>query len=148
MPCSNAGKTRKPFKFAEVPQITGPISASSRPKFTILSEHVKDILLLNKIFPIVDMCLSCEDIARQSCAMVPIWRFFGDFLRPVFSASPVQHVSDLHLKFALRPHHVWKKSSCGFFFFLSFFFFSSPNLSRRRLDVCHTSTHDVALVRI
>jgi len=30
--------------------------------------------------------------------------------------------------------------------FLSFF--SSPNLSRRRLDVCHTSTHDVALVRI
>jgi len=30
----------------------------------------------------------------------------------------------------------------------SFFFFSSPNLSRRRLDVCHTSTHGVALVRI
>jgi len=30
----------------------------------------------------------------------------------------------------------------------SFFFFSSPNLSRRRLDVCHTSTHGyVALVR-
>ena len=32
---------------------------------------------------------------------------------------------------------------CGFFFF-----FSSPNLSRRRLDVCHTFTHGVALVRI
>ena len=33
-------------------------------------------------------------------------------------------------------------------FVLSFFlsFFSSPNLSRRRLDVCHTSTHGVALV--
>jgi len=30
----------------------------------------------------------------------------------------------------------------------SSFFFSSPSLSRRRLDVCHTSTHDVALVRI
>ena len=29
-------------------------------------------------------------------------------------------------------------SSCRLFFFLlSFFFFSSPNLSRRRLDVCH-----------
>ena len=27
-------------------------------------------------------------------------------------------------------------------------FFSSPNLSRRRLDVYHTSTHGVALVRI
>jgi len=35
-------------------------------------------------------------------------------------------------------------------FVLSFFFFflSSPNLSRRRLDVCHASTHGVALVRI
>jgi len=34
------------------------------------------------------------------------------------------------------------------FLFLSSFFFSSPNLSRCRLDVCHTSTHDVALVQI
>jgi len=29
-----------------------------------------------------------------------------------------------------------------------FYLFSSPNLSRRRLDVYHTSTHGVALVRI
>ena len=38
--------------------------------------------------------------------------------------------------------------SCSFFFF--FFFFSSPDLSRRRLDVYHTIClpHDVALVRI
>jgi len=34
--------------------------------------------------------------------------------------------------------------SSSFFFFL----FSSPNLSRRRVDVYHTSTHGVALVRI
>jgi len=27
-------------------------------------------------------------------------------LRPVFSASRVQHISDIHSKFALRPHHV------------------------------------------
>jgi len=33
---------------------------------------------------------------------------FGDFLGPAFSASRVQHISDLHSKFALRPHHVWK----------------------------------------
>jgi len=33
-------------------------------------------------------------------------------------------------------------------FFLLSFFLSSPNLSGRRLDVYHTSTHDVALVRI
>ena len=66
------------------------------------------MLLLNKFFPIVDTCLSCEDIARQNCAMVPRWRFLATFLSPVFSASRVQQASDLHLKFALRPHHVWK----------------------------------------
>ena len=69
---------------------------------------MEEILLLNRFFPIVDTCLSCEDIAQQSCAMVPKWRFFGAFVRPVFSASRMQQVSDLHLKFALRPHHVWK----------------------------------------
>ena len=37
-------------------------------------------------------------------------------------------------------------SSCSFFLLSSFF--SSPNLSGRRLDVYHTSTHSVALVRI
>ena len=46
--------------------------------------------------------------------MVPQMAIFGDFLRPVFSASRVQHVSDLHLKFALRPAtpcvEVWQTS--------------------------------------
>jgi len=40
--------------------------------------------------------------------MVPRWRLFGDTFASCVSASRVQHVSDLHLKFALRPHHVWK----------------------------------------
>ena len=105
MPCSNAAKMRNPLKFAGVPQTTGLISAASRPKFTILWGHVDDILLFNKFFPLVDTCLSCEDIAQQSCVMVPRWRYLATFLRPVFSASRVQQVSDLHLKFALRPHH-------------------------------------------
>jgi len=52
--------------------------------------------------------LSCEDIARQSWAMVSRWRFLATFLCPVFSASRVQHISDLHSKFALRPHQVSK----------------------------------------
>jgi len=58
-------KTRKPLKFAGVPQTGKPISAASGPKFTILWGRMEDILLLNKFFPIVDTCLSCEDIARQ-----------------------------------------------------------------------------------
>jgi len=52
--------------------------------------------------------LYAKDIARQSCAMVPRWRFFASFLRPVFPASRVQRISDLRSKFALGPHHVWK----------------------------------------
>ena len=35
-------------------------------------------------------------LEEQSCAMVPRRRFFGDFLRPVFPAIRVQHVSELH----------------------------------------------------
>ena len=50
------------------------------------------------IFPIVDTCLICEDIARQSCAMVPRWRSFAS---RIFS-DRVQHISDMHSKFALR----------------------------------------------
>jgi len=106
--CSNAAKTRNPLKSVGVPQTNETISAASGPKFTILWAHVEEILLLSKFFPIVDTCLSCEDIARQSCGMLPRWRLFGDFLRAVFSASRAQHVSDLHSKFTLRPHHVCK----------------------------------------
>ena len=45
------------------------------------------------------------------------------------------------------------RSRCGHYifalWFLSFYlFYSLPNLSRRRLDVYHTSTRGVALVRI
>ena len=34
---------------------------------------------------------------------------FGDFLGPVFPASRVQHISDLHSKFALGPRHVRRR---------------------------------------
>jgi len=66
------------------------------------------VLLLNKVFSdcryvpylqrysLTKLCDSCR------------WRIFGDFLPLVFSASRVQHVSDVYPKLALRPHHVWK----------------------------------------
>ena len=47
---SNSAKMRNPLKLAGVPQTTGPISAASGPKFTILWGHVEEILLLNKFF--------------------------------------------------------------------------------------------------
>ena len=54
-------------------------------------------------------------------------------------------------------HHLWLPYVIGqtiyifmlwFVLLLSSSFFSSPNLSRRRMDVCHTSTYGVASVRI
>ena len=99
VPCSNAAKTRNPLKLAGVPQTRQQISAISGPKFSILCGDVDEILLFHKFFLIVNRCLSC--------AMVRRWRIFGDFLGPAFPASHVQHVSDLHPKFALGPHHVW-----------------------------------------
>jgi len=85
---SNAAKTRNPMKLAGVSQTTGSISAASKPKFTILWKHLDEILLLNKFFPIVDTCLSCEDIARQSWTMVRKWRLFCDFFASCISSEP------------------------------------------------------------
>jgi len=48
--CSNGAKTRNPLKFAGVPQTRQQISAVSRPKFTILREHVEKVLLFNIFF--------------------------------------------------------------------------------------------------
>jgi len=50
MPCSNAAKTQNPLKFVGLPQTPEPSSAVSRPKFTILTGHVEEVLLLNKFF--------------------------------------------------------------------------------------------------
>ena len=73
VPCSNAAKTRNPLKFAGVPQTSEPVLAVSSP-------HYEDVwrryCFLTTFFLIVGIRLSCDDTARQSCAMVPRWRFF------------------------------------------------------------------------
>jgi len=62
--------------------------------------------------------------------------------------STTREHADLWSPYVIRQTiYIFIQSFVHSFFFFSIFF-SSPNLSRRRLDVCHTSTHDVALVRI
>ena len=111
MPCSNAAKTRNQLKFAGCPKAPKLVKRS-QPSVGRSSPYREDMwrryCCLTSFFPIVDTWLRSEDIARQICGMVLRWRFLATFLRPVFSASRMQHVSDLHPKFALRPHHVWK----------------------------------------
>ena len=104
VPCSNAAKTRNPSKFAGVPQTPEPIPAVSGPKFTILRRHVEEVLLFNKFFRLSVHAL----VAKIQPEKFVRWCRDGDFLRTVFSASRMQYISDLHSKFALRPHHVWK----------------------------------------
>jgi len=108
VPCSNAVKTRKPLKFAGVLQTSEPISSVSEPKFTILSGHVEKVLLFNEFF---SDCRYMPYLRRYSLTnlcdgaqMVNFWRFLG----PAFPGSCVQHISHLHSKFALGPHHVSK----------------------------------------
>ena len=60
------------------------------------------------------LCSTPQSLANShywSADKVVRWCADGDFcviLGPVFPASRVQHISDLHSKFALRPHYVWK----------------------------------------
>ena len=104
VPCSNLPRREARWNLQGCPKV----SNSSQPLVGRSSHYYQDMwrryCCLTGFFPIVDTCLSFEDLARQSCAMVPKWRF----LHPVFPASRVQHISDLHSKFALGPHHVCK----------------------------------------
>jgi len=56
---------------------------------------------LTSFFPIVDTRLNYEEPDK-----VVRWCPDGSFCVLYFSASRVQQVSDLHLKFA--PHHAWE----------------------------------------
>jgi len=76
-----------------------------------ISQYCGDIFrrywCLTSFFPIVDMCLSCSDIARQSCTIMPRWRFFGDFLRTVFCVSPFVLVHSIRHCNELCCHCLW-----------------------------------------
>ena len=60
----------------------------------------------------------------------------------VYVAKPTDHLITVAL-WNRAGHYIF-----ALWFLLLSSFFSSPNLSHRRLDVCRTSTHCVALVRI
>jgi len=108
VPCSNAAKTRNSLKFAGVPQTNRLISATSGPKFTVLWERMEEILMLSRFFSNCQYVPYLRTYSPTNLCDGAQMAFFDDFLCPVFAASRVQHVSDLRLKFSLRPHHVCK----------------------------------------
>jgi len=82
----------------------------SQPLVGWSSPHCEDMWgryrCLTSFFPIVNTCFSCEDIAQKKLCDGAQMANFYEFLGPAFPASRVRHISDLHSKFALGPHHV------------------------------------------
>ena len=88
MPCSNAAKTQNPLKFVGVSQTPETISAVSGPKFTILSGHVEEVLLLNKFFP---DCRYMPELRRYGPTKLcdgAEMAIFGDFFASCISSEP------------------------------------------------------------
>ena len=104
VPCSNAAKTRNQLKFAGVPQTRQQISVLSRPKFTILWGHVEEISLFKKFFRL-SIHASAAKIQPDK---VVRWCQTAIFCVLYFSVPHAAHFRDVHSKFALGPHHVYK----------------------------------------
>jgi len=68
------------------------LTKQSQPLVGRSSPYCKDMwgryCCLTSFIPIVNACLSCEDIAQQSCAMVRRWRFFCIIFASCISSEP------------------------------------------------------------
>jgi len=106
--CSNAARCKTRWNLQGCPKLTKRSQTLVSRSSPYYGDMWRRYWCLTSFFPIVDTCLSCEDIAWQSCGMVPRLRLFVYFLPALFSANREQHISDVHSKFTLRPHHVWK----------------------------------------
>jgi len=109
---------------------------------------------------------TCLELTRQRdtpafCARLYIFWMFWTLISFWQSFGPV--CNPVHCQSGARQHTLYSVIQCIFmaalcnraghyifalWFLSSSILFSSPNLSRRRLDVYHTSTHGVALVWI
>jgi len=92
---------------------------------------------LSSVYPTILQCV-IREFRHLKNGSTSVWNpFSNSALSQFFMAALCNRAG--HYIFAM-----WFLSSSFFFFLL----FSSPNLSGRRLDVYHTSTHCVALVRV
>jgi len=78
-----------------------PLGGRSSPYY----EDVGEVSLFNKFY---SDCRYMPQLRRYSLTNLCDGAKIVIFLRTVFSASRVQHISDMHSKFTPRPHHVWK----------------------------------------
>ena len=106
IPCSNAAKPRNPLKFEGVPQTHQQFSAVIRPKFTILSGHVEELLLFNKLF---SDCRHMPYLRRYGptklCDGAEISIFCVLYFQQAACSTFQTCILNSHLGHA---HHVWK----------------------------------------
>jgi len=116
----------------------------------LLHPYSKEALLTSKKFlaSILDQSSCLYHLLSQQRDIVVTSRLCSAFKFPV----PLVRSGQITFSRFLWPPCVADADiiflSCGLFCLLLSFFLSSPNVSRRRLDVYHTSTHSVPLVRI
>jgi len=84
-------KTRSPLKFGGVPQTPEPISPVSAPKFTILSGHVEEALLLNKFFRLSIYALVAKMLADKVVRRCPGGEFLAISASCIFSEPRATH---------------------------------------------------------
>ena len=124
VPAQEMAKHRAKFGWPPVNEVAAVMKPRHETRWNLLGLTK----LANRSQPLVGRSSSyCGDMWRRYCCLTSFfwlsidalvvkiqpdkvvrWCPDGDFLRPVFSASHVQHISDMHSKFALRPHHVCK----------------------------------------
>ena len=101
--CSNAAKTLNPLKFVGCPKLAN----GSQPLVGQSSPYYEDTWRRYCCLTIFSRLSIHALIAKTQPDKVVRWCRNGDFCVLYFSASRVQHISDMHSKFAL-PHYVWK----------------------------------------
>ena len=86
--CRAVTLSRRELGCLKLPNRSQPLMGRSSP---YCGDSWRTYCCLKFFFLIVDMCLSCEDIARQSCVMVPRWRFLATFASCIFSEPRAAH---------------------------------------------------------
>ena len=71
----------------KLPNRSQPLVGRSSPYCGVMR---RTYCCLTSFFPIVDTGLSCEDMAQQSCVMVPRWRFFASCILQRATCSAFQ----------------------------------------------------------
>jgi len=113
VPCSNAAKTRNPLNLAGVPltitKRSQPLVDRSSSYCNLTWERYCCLTTFSDYRYIPQLRrYSIKNIASSHKVVrwCPDGEFLVIFLRVEFTASRVQHISDLHFKFALGPRHV------------------------------------------